>query len=1376
MSESKRRCQQLAALAIACANGNVNAAKVLLDKAVPIDSKLNEDGGTALMYASKHGHANVVRMLLDKGAQVDITMQHGTNALMVASQCGHAGVVKLLLDKNAKVDAVDANGWTSLKIASAAGHTEVVKLLLDKGAQVDFWKPYVWTALATASENGHLDVVKLLLDKGAEVNLIMSDGMTALMLASKNGRSDIVKLLLDKGAQINSQNKNGITALMVASESGHISVVRDLIKHGADIYLKCKDGTSALTVANNADIISLLLGSDNEIEAENKESESKDKESKIEEPKYENDKSKSDPEESRKSGSREAKSEDEDKIVTEERLLAAIEMAINEGGTIDHVLFHGVFLGPPRSGKDSFMKRLMGEMPSDTSPSTGAAEKVIHVKVEKSSTIAATITDNSLWTRLGYNEEAIQLMKTASSKSTTTEQLKENSTDLTEQGTGPRMLNESKSMSEEQGKKLNTSPSGEGLVRQSSPSQLTCMKSSSGPAAIVQQIMPQRKHKSPIEIFKEAMKSKGLEGLKKHLASTHSIYLTNTGGQMEFQELLPLLVSGPSVFFVTFQLHKGITETFSVVYELPNGQSSKSYQSSLSVLETILQTLSSIAAMCTYVYKGLQRKAVPIRPKVFIIGTHKDMLDKKSADTVIKSIDQYLQEVIKSTSHYCEGIIQFASESQMIFAVNNHDPDDVDFQRIRSAVEHLADSGDYRMRSPAHWMIFSLIVRQLQNRVETYDECYAIAKECGIKDKEEFNQALHFIHTKMGLIRYFPFEELQNLVIVDPQVLFEKVTGLILETFTFENMSSQKSIETSKQMGIFALNDLERSNNQSDQKLTPALFATLLKHLRIAAQFKQDGVIKFFLPCAVAHATEKCTTHSTEIPQILVAFKCGYCPKGLPGSLITYLMTNEMQSEFEWELMTKQIYRNEVSFQVGPHDTITLRILPTHLEITCAPTSPSTPRTCCTEEQVCKEVRRSINKGIKAITSAINYVDAQHSFTFYCTLDSCNKHPHPAKALEQKGKFGSLKCELKNQPVLLPSKYEKWQLDSGTLNKLNKHHTHSLIFQLSNCAAKWREIGTHLGFQQEELNTIQAKPLLLNDAPQSWLSELLSHWMEWAPGDSRGSEKYANLDDLKRAVSRVGFGVIAAELSIQQGPASASDDSTLTKLKDHRTLSYHFAAKKVITPHFLDEIKDLHFEFSGLEHRINEYDITVKITEGSIPEGQTAHLKVGAALNGPFKSSSGRRPISPILWLCPEGELTLSKPIEIVLPHILTNVTTEDVQKFGIQVAKANHKNFVTSPGNHIHYIFNPFEVNEMKFESNTTGNYVDMKITHCCFLCLEAYRPEQMTPEVAQTMAEKKGYYMHCIECLKSPYPSSPPKETIFFCASFFLEKCIKV
>ena len=235
-----------------------------------------------------------------------------------------------------------------------------------------------------------------------------------------------------------------------------------------------------------------------------------------------------------------------------------------------------------------------------------------------------------------------------------------------------------------------------------------------------------------------------------------------------------------------------------------------------------------------------------------------------------------------------------------------------------------------------------------------------------------------------------------------------------------------------------------------------------------------------------------------------------------------------MKSKFECELMTKQIHRNEVSFQVGPHDMIILRILPTHLEIICVPTSPSIPR-ICTVEQVCKEICHSIDIGIKTITSAINYVDAQHSFTFYCTLDSCSSRPHPAKAYEHEGKFGSLKCELKSQFIPLPSKYEHWQFEG----RLNKSQVLRLICQLSNCAAKWREISTFLGFDQEEMNINEAQPRLFSGAPRSWLFTVLSDWTEWASGDSRGSTNYANLSDLKSAVSKAGFGVVAAGLLLK---------------------------------------------------------------------------------------------------------------------------------------------------------------------------------------------------------------------------------------------------
>ena len=1217
-------------------NGHTDVVKLLLDKGAQIDIA-STNGWTALTKASQNGHTDVVILLLDKGAKVNIANIDGWNALMIASLNGHRDVVKLLLDRGTQIDIAETDGWTALMLASQDGHTDVVKLLLDKGARVDTASIEEETALMIASQNGHIDVVKLLLDKGAQdqqdndrvtalmlasqeghtnlvrlllqhdsnaqlqdkngshalmkashnghtdaVKLLLNyeaqvdlqdyDGWSPLMKASQTGHTDIVKLLLEHNAQVNLQSQDGYYALMAASEEGYIEVVKQLLKHGSQVDLKDNAGRTAFTVAENTEILlAFALNTDapslDDIPPNDTQQDLHD-------------------------------------VKDRQEHLIAIENAIRDGGELDHTLVHGVFVGPPRSGKDSLMRRLLGEkMTTDGSPSTGVAENVVHVKVEESSTFAATV-ELSNWTRLAYDEEAIHLMKTASNKSSNINQLHKETSDenviaqsieLT-----PKEIEKTSQQIQERSAQINMKSSEESLMSEFMSPLEEIFQTPAHPDSQLS-----NKHKSPMEIFKEAIKNKGLEGFRKQLLKSWSLYLTNTGGQMEFQELLPLLVSGPSIFFITFQLHKDLNQHFSVEYELPSGKSSQSYQSSLSILESILQTLSSISAMGTYVYKGLQRKAVPLRPKVFIIGTHKDLLDKRSAKTEIQSIDEHLQAVLKSTSHYHEGIVQFASESQMMFDVNNHDLDDSDFRRIRSAVEKVVETGDYRMRSPAHWMIYSLVVRQLKTRVESYDECFAIAKECGIRDMNEFNEALHFIHTKMGLVRYFPHEQLKDLVIVDPQILFEKVTELIVETFTFDNVCKLKhsNLEIFKNMGIFNLSDFTRISSRTGQNLTPPLFAKLLEYLRIAAKFQQGGKIKYFLPCVLTHTQVKHYTPASTLPQLIVTFQCGYCPKGLFGTLVTYLINNEMQSDFEWELVTEKIYRDEVCFQVGPYDIITLRFLPTHIEIICVESNPDLPRINCTEESVCQEIYQSVEKGIKTVTSAINYINAQYSFTFYCTSESCSKELHPAKLKQHKGKLCSLKCDKLNKCFSLPSGFEKWQLDSSpqvfeptktttstsqpteSEIRLEKHH-HTLLFgQLSGHASKWREIGIYLGFLNNELENIETKPNLFHGAPKSFLCEMLSEWLEWAPGDQRGSEQYATLEALKTAVSNAGLGATAANLTISGvTTGSTMAESCTTTNRDHDlSLSASTSAMKSGNKRNQESMEEPHPKRSRLE-------------------------------------------------------------------------------------------------------------------------------------------------------------------------------------------------
>ena len=49
-----------------------------------------------------------------------------------------------------------------------------------------------------------------------------------------------------------------------------------------------------------------------------------------------------------------------------------------------------------------------------------------------------------------------------------------------------------------------------------------------------------------------------------------------------------------------------------------------------------MQTLASISAMGTFIYKGLQKRKVPLRPKVFFI---EDQLGSKTADDYIAKVN-----------------------------------------------------------------------------------------------------------------------------------------------------------------------------------------------------------------------------------------------------------------------------------------------------------------------------------------------------------------------------------------------------------------------------------------------------------------------------------------------------------------------------------------------------------------------------------------------------------------------------------------------------------------------------------------------------------------------------------------------------------------
>ena len=99
-----------------------------------------------------------------------------------------------------------------------------------------------------------------------------------------------------------------------------------------------------------------------------------------------------------------------------ERHLAPLKQAIEQKDMLDKTIMQCVFIGIPRSGKSSLMKRMVGEDLPDISPSTGVADKSVQVIVRPSA--AAVRESDSTWTKLKDNEEAaIVVMDTSRSHS-----------------------------------------------------------------------------------------------------------------------------------------------------------------------------------------------------------------------------------------------------------------------------------------------------------------------------------------------------------------------------------------------------------------------------------------------------------------------------------------------------------------------------------------------------------------------------------------------------------------------------------------------------------------------------------------------------------------------------------------------------------------------------------------------------------------------------------------------------------------------------------------------------------------------------------------------------------------------------------------------
>ena len=532
-----------------------------------------------------------------------------------------------------------------------------------------------------------------------------------------------------------------------------------------------------------------------------------------------------------------------------------------------------------------------------------------------------------------------------------------------------------------------------------------------------------------------SMKNKDMTKVQKLLDDTLTIFYTDTGGQPEFQEVLPALVAGPTIFLLIFSLAKGLDclgTRYTVTYRSPDGESVP-YESSFTVKEVFMQCLSSIASY----HNALSRDVALLNSNTLVktrvpplsvlaVATHKDLLVDQEE---VRKIDEELRAAVEQTSLYESGCIEYCPDQveQLIIPVDNYNEEN-DSNAVKKAVQIIikrkqGKESPYKIEFPAPWLALELSLRHLPQSIITYEECIEIAKQCNVSRKD-LPKCLWFLHHKTGTIRYYHgIKVLEDYIIVKPDVIFKAVSKLITNTFTRKEALNPE-VRDFKRLGLFKRDTLEQIfNNQTELQINCDVFLALLEHLNILGPVHDPDPefsdYDYFLPCALVHAPEPLSSED-QLDPLLVLFKAGFVPKGVFSALLVYLLR-----EKKWVIQhvnrKPRLYRNQAYFYIDSSG------------INC-PVSLKATAECFAVHVESKQASSSfwhkicqiIEIGISNVCKHLRYDDSfcTHQFGFYCDHPDCaGKGKHIAKVDSTKK---NMTCDLTKRTYRVNKDREHW--------------------------------------------------------------------------------------------------------------------------------------------------------------------------------------------------------------------------------------------------------------------------------------------------------------------------------------------------------------
>ena len=505
-----------------------------------------------------------------------------------------------------------------------------------------------------------------------------------------------------------------------------------------------------------------------------------------------------------------------------------------------------------------------------------------------------------------------------------------------------------------------------------------------------------------------------LTGPQQPLNQGKWIYLIDSGGQIEFLEVLPAFLQHTSVCLFLTKLSEKLSEHPKLEY-FEEGKSvgeptTCAFTNELMLMRCV-QTIQSQCALQDS-DANQEHNTSDRSSKVVVVGTHKDLEHEcpENRDEKNKKLQSILCPAFERSL-----VFKGEQTKELIFPLNAKNPGPQDHALAGELTNVIADaaSDTEARKTPISWFKSEQYLQKLSSqgtRILHRKECFQIARLFHLS-KKDFDAALD--HLASFCVIHYYFHLLPNVVFIDPHFLVNIISELVKFHYKIRHdpqdcKATGGELRKFQNEGCITLKLLEKIPMQYIDVFTVADLLKLMEdRLIITRHISRD---EYFMPCLLRTMDpEEVDQHrlrsSSPVAPLAIHFSCGWVPHGMYCSLVAFLRS---QKSSPWKLSLHPenpteplcLTRNCIQFQLpgGAPGSLILIDSFSHFEVHII----NAPFNVC--YTLCPSIWQTLSKGLQKAKETLRYKNLEESKRAFLCMHGSDHHtrrPHLAKPADE---------------------------------------------------------------------------------------------------------------------------------------------------------------------------------------------------------------------------------------------------------------------------------------------------------------------------------------------------------------------------------------